>query len=195
AQRVHGNPAPLTVGWLPSFLSYQRMNELADLTVIDYVLGRPARLDEYGAHLTSDERQKARIQLQSRADALRSRLLEALKGAYGIGSKVAPDVQSTPSRHLKALSDAFEETKPPAGFGFGPAFDWIVKQFLDAVYPRHPDLSGGNGAATTGRRDLERVLAAVIAAKEAPNGRLEIERSEQAVLKRVANPLGIAQVS
>jgi hypothetical protein len=195
AQRVHGNPAPLTAGWLPSFLSYQRINELADLTVIDYVLERPARLDEYGAHLTSDERQKARIQLKSRADALRARLLEALKGSYGIGSKVDPDVQFKPSQHLKALPEAFRETKPPAGFQFGPAFDWIVKQLLDAVYPRHPDLSGGNGAATTGRRDLERVLAAVIAAKEAPNGRLEIERSEQPVLKRIANPLGIAQVS
>ena len=72
---------PLTLAWLPSFLSGDRLAELGDLVVISHVLERRDRLDELTPQLTTDDRHHARTQLESRAHyQARGRTQEGVRG-------------------------------------------------------------------------------------------------------------------
>lgn len=74
-----------TLVWLPHFLSGDRIADLSNLVVINYVLERD-RLTELTPNLTADDRHHARTKLDSRRSALTARIREALRRAYGVNS-------------------------------------------------------------------------------------------------------------
>lgn len=76
---------------------------------------------------------------------------------------------------------------------FADAFEWIAARLLDGAYDRHPELDADRTGAVVTRADLRKVLEAVETAKLV-GGRLELERRQVPVLRRIANPLEIAEV-
>ncbi|MCX9191369.1 phage resistance protein [Carbonactinospora thermoautotrophica] len=180
---------PMTVCWLPAFLSEERLGDLGELVVISYVLQRD-RLDELAAHYTAEERHHARTQLESRRSALTTRLREALKRAYGVASHDPADLGRLPDEHVMCL-DSSLEIKPAAGLGLGEALERICFRLLEHRYPQHPDFDPEGRRQEFRLKDLETTLRAVEQAAQDPVGRYEPPRADIPVIRRIANPLGI----
>jgi hypothetical protein len=184
---------PLTLVWLPSFLSRERLEDLGDLVRISYVLERRDRLDELTPALTADDRHHARTQLESRRAALTNKIKEALKRAYGTASADDTDLGARAEDHIMAL-DSQLEIRPPAGLALGDALRRICGQLLDHAYPKHPDLDAPGRAKVFTKAELTTVLRAVEQAAQDKVGRLEVPKGDLPVLRRIANPLEIATV-
>ncbi|GLZ79453.1 hypothetical protein Afil01_42600 [Actinorhabdospora filicis] len=187
-------PPPLTLAWLPAFLTPNREDELGDLVIIDNLLARKDRLDTYTGHFTSDERSQAENQLKARKGSLEEMLGKVLRKAYGVEGADASDVSPTTEKHVVAFDPRAEHDRPPAGMALGDALPWMVRKLLDTTYPAHPDLDLEHKGKTVTAADLKVVLGAIERASLDPRGRLEPDGSELPTLKRIANPLGIATV-
>jgi hypothetical protein len=184
---------PLTMVWLPSFLSGDRMADLGELVKIRYALDGRDRLDELTPYWTPEDRHRARTMLDSRRSALTTKLREALRRAYGLASPDAADLGAPADEHLMAL-DAQLQVRPPAGLQFGDALSRICGQMFDYAYPHHPDFDPQGRRQVIRRAELVAVLAAVERAAEDRAGRLEDPGPDLPVLRRIANPLEIATV-
>lgn len=181
---------PLTLCWLPSFLSAARLADLGDLVAIEHVLERD-RLRDYTEHLTDDDRHHARTQLDSRRGALTARLRDALARAYGVASPDDSDLGARSDEQVMCLIPGVE-LKPAAGLPLGEALGRLCGQLLDARYPSHPDFDPHGRRQEVKRAELATVVDAVERAAEDKVGRYEVpNRHDIAVLKRVANPLGL----
>jgi len=195
--RVHalqGKPdPPLTVVWLPSFLSRDRLTDLGDLVRISYVLEPPSRLEELTPYLAADDRHHARAQLESRKAALSGKLREALQRAYGLLSPDDADLGAPAEDHIMTL-DSGLEIRPPAGLRLGDALPRICGQLLDHAYPKHPDFDPQGKRQVVKKTELSAVLGAVERATQDKVGRLEVPAVELPVLRRIVNPLQIATV-
>ncbi|MBA9004995.1 phage resistance protein [Thermomonospora cellulosilytica] len=185
---------PLTLAWVPSFLSPDRIAELGDLVKINYVLERRDRLEELTATLTAEDREHARAQLRSRQDALTKKLMAALHRAYGLASADDADLGARSDEPIVVL-DSRLELRPPAGLGFGEALQRLCSQLLDHTYPRHPDFDPSARRQVIRRSELATVLRTVEQAAQDRVGRLEVPKADIPVLKRIANPAGIATVT
>jgi hypothetical protein len=186
-------PRPLTMVWLPSFLSGDRLADLGELVKIRYVLDGRDRLDELAPYWSPEDRYRARTMLDSRRSALTTKLKDALRRAYGLASPDAADLGAPADEHLMAL-DSQLQVRPPAGLQFGDALSRICGQMLDYAYPRHPDFDPQGRRQVIRRAELTAVLAAVERAAEDKVGRLEVPAADLPVLRRIANPLEIATV-
>jgi hypothetical protein len=184
---------PHTIVWLPSFLSADRLADLADLVKICYVLDGRGRLDELTPYLSLEDRHHARTVLESRRSALTTRLRDALRRAYGLASPDDADLGAPAEEHLMAL-DSQLQLRPPAGLGFADALTRICGQVLAHSYPRHPDFDPNGRGQVIRRTDLSAVLGAVERAAQDRVGRLEVPPADLPVLRRIANPLEVATV-
>jgi hypothetical protein len=184
---------PLTLAWVPSFLSRERMTELGDLVRINHVLERRDRLDELTPTLTGEDRHHARTQLNSRQAALTTRMLEALRRAYGLASPEDTDLGARSDEPVIAL-DSRLELRPPAGLGFGDALARLCGQLLDHAYPKHPDFDPLGKRQVIRRTELATVLRTVEQACQDRVGRLEVLKTDLPVLKRIADQARIATV-
>ncbi|TDC74852.1 phage resistance protein [Actinomadura sp. 7K507] len=185
---------PLTLAWLPSFLSRARLVELSDLIRINYLLERADRLDELTATLTANDREHARNQLRNRQAALSEKLLTALRRAYGLASPEEADLGARSEEPVVAL-DSRLELRTPAGVAFGDALQRIAGQLLDHAYPKHPDFDPTGRRQVFRRSEVSTVLRTVEEAVQNRVGRLEVPRTDLPVLKRIAHPARIATVS
>jgi hypothetical protein len=186
-------PRPLTMVWLPSFLSGDRLADLGELVKIRYVLDGRDRLDELVPYWSQEDRHRARTMLEGRKSALSTKLRDALRRAYGLASPDAADLGALADEHLMAL-DSQLQVRPPAGLQFGEALSRICGQVFDYAYPRHPDFDQQGRRQVIKRSELTAVLAAVERAAEDKVGRLEVPGTDLPVLRRIANPLEIATV-
>jgi hypothetical protein len=184
---------PMTLVWLPSFLSRDRLTDLGDLVRISYVLERRDRLEELTPYLAADDRHHARAQLEARKAALSSKLREALQRAYGLLSPDDADLGAIAEDHIMAL-DPRLAIRPPAGLRLGDALPRICGQLFDHAYPKHPDFDPQGRRQVVRKAELSAVLGAVERAAQDKVGRLEVPTIDLPVLRRIANPLQIATV-
>jgi len=182
-----------TLVWLPHFLSDDRIADLSNLIVINYLLERD-RLAEVTPNLTTEDRYHARTQLDSRRSALTSRLSEALRRAYGVSS---PDGTDLGPRAAEPVMTLARDLAPrlPAGQAIKGAFQHLCFQLLDHRYPTHPDFDPTGRGVPVRPNELEVVLDAVEHAKQDRVGRYEVpNRADIAVLKKIANPLKLGMM-
>jgi hypothetical protein len=176
-----------TLVWLPHFLSEDRIADLSNLIVINHLLERN-RLAEATPNLTTEDRYRARTELESRRNALTNRLREALRRAYGVNS---PNDDDLGPRAPEAVMTLARDLTPglPVGQGIKGAFSYLIFQLLDHRYPRHPDFDPNGKGAAVRQAELEVVLNAVEQAKQDPVGRFGEPGKDIATLKKIANPL------
>ncbi|MBE1530889.1 phage resistance protein [Actinomadura algeriensis] len=185
---------PLTLAWVPSFLSRTRLIELGDLIRINYLLERRDRLDELTATLSAADREHARNQLRNRQSALREKLTTALRRVYGLAAPEEADIGARSEEPIIAL-DSRLELRAPAGLDFGDALQRLCGQLLDHAYPKHPDFDPTGRRQVIRKSELTTVLRTVEEAVQNRVGRLEVPRTDLPVLKRIAHPAQIATVS
>ena len=178
-----------TLVWLPHFLSDDRMADLSNLIVINYLLERD-RLAEVTPNLTTDDRYHARTQLDSRRSALTSRLSEALRRAYGVNS---PDDTDLGAARRRAGDDAGPRPRSAparrAGASRAPS-STCASSCLTTATRRTPTLIRTDEGCRVRSTNSRSCSDAVEHAAQDKVGRYEVPtRADIAVLKKIANPL------
>ena len=176
-----------TIVWLPHFLSDDRKADLSTLIVINFLLERD-RLTEVTPDWTADDRHHARTQLDSRRSALRVRIGEAIRRAYGVNSPDDVDLGPRAPEQVMTLARSLE---PRIGIGQGMkgAFSGFCGQLLTHRFPSHPDFDPNGRGFPLKEAELNVVLGAVEHACQDKVRRYEVPRGDVATLKKIANPL------
>ncbi|WP_199044191.1 hypothetical protein [Glycomyces salinus] len=190
AREQVGDRGYLTIGWMPSFFSEERREDLRDYVIIDYLLGREDRLVDASPNLDSGQRAEARNGLRSRHSALEERLLGVVKHAYGLNGGIPGDVEEHPAELVMGLDSAWTPPKPSAAGSLDDAMTRMIRSLLDHTYPDHPnfDVEGKNRAYRRG--DIEVMWQKVEEAAGDAHKRAEITKAERETLARIAAPLG-----
>jgi hypothetical protein len=175
-----------TVCWVPAFLSTTLQQQLGRLVVIEHVL-EGERLLQYADHLSRQDQQLARVQLEDHAGVLRETLRGAIRQAYGVERPVEGTIAEThePELRLQSLKEGFRP-QLPIGATLRAAFEGLVRAMLDSQYPDHPLFD-----EELRPRDLRIVWEEVQRALES-GGRIDhVASDRRRVLRRIANPLEI----
>jgi hypothetical protein len=178
-----------TVCWIPAFFSSSLQSQLKKLVLIDHVL-EGERLDRFGDHLSAADRVQARGILDDQRSSLQHRVLDAIRQAYGV-ERIAEDTIDTShelTERLQSLTPEFT-AQIPIGARLQDAFADLVRQMLDAQFPRHPPF-----AEEVKSRDLRAVWEEVQRVADRPDRRLlDLPSERRKVMRRVVNPLGLGE--
>jgi len=182
-----------TLLWLPAFLTARRQEDLGTLVVLEHLLAGE-RFDSYASHLPPVDRLQAKGILTSRAAALTERLKAVLHAAYGASRAETADLQTVEGAEmLRSLEPSFTP-QLPVGATLRQAFHNLVDQMLRTQFPAHPDLDVAGTGVAVRPRDLSVVLEEVRRAAQIPDGRIEVESSRRAMMRRIANPLRLGEM-
>ena len=183
-----------TIVWLPKFLSDDKIRELRRLVILNWLLdGSPERWQGHADHLNETDRALARSILESQRNTLRRSLEDAIQQAYGAASP-RPGVLLEDSSHERTLF-SFERLFAPAnpvGATLGQAFENLLGQAFEAVYPAHPRFEPGDVEIKV--RDLKVVASYVARAMVDSEKRVELQ-ADAAVVRRIAEPLGVGKAT
>lgn len=186
--------ASRTIVWLPRFLSEDKIRELRRLVILNWLLdGSPERWQGAADHLNETDRALARSILESQRNTLRRSLEDAIQQAYGAASP-RPGVLLDEAGHERTLF-SFERLFAPAnpvGATLGQAFENLLGQAFEAVYPAHPHFEPGDVEVKV--RDLKVVAAYVARAITDSDKRVELQ-ADAAVVRRIAEPLGVGKAT
>jgi hypothetical protein len=183
-----------TIVWLPRFLSEDKIRELRRLVILNWLLdGSPERWQGAADHLNETDRALARSILESQRNTLRRSLEDAVQQAYGAASP-RPGVLLDEGGHERTLF-SFERLFAPAnpvGATLGQAFENLLGQAFEAVYPAHPHFEPGDVEVKV--RDLKVVAGYVARAITDSDKRIELG-ADAAIVRRIAEPLGVGKAT
>ncbi|GAB3950162.1 BREX-2 system ATPase PglY [Streptomyces sparsus] len=178
-----------SVAWLPTHLSHQRYADFRRLVVIDKALADGERFNaQYAAHLSPDNRARAKGLLETQRGTLLKNVKAAFKQAYGLADKKAADVAVGFNEHLVSLREV-EGLALSFGQSLHDGIRHIAGRLLASQYPDHPDLDPDGNGSVVRPADVKRVFAHVRAAAEARDGRAEVPAADRNLMRRVAGPL------
>lgn len=187
-----GDPAR-TAAWIPTHLSAQRMAEFRRLVIIDKALADDHRFTtQYAAHLNPDDRDRANGMLQTQRESLTKQVKAAFKQAYGLADKKDADVELGFDEHVASLPRV-DELKISIGQSMREGIRHITGTLLAHQFPDHPDLDPDGTGAAVKPADARTVFTNVRQAAEERDRRVEIPAKERALMRRIAEPLGIGQ--
>ena len=182
-----------TLVWLPSFFSPRTQAELGNLVIIDrLLLGN--NLDQYGQHLSLQDRQTARLLLQNQQSALSQRLLQAVEAAFAIRSEPTPGTLDAAydmsESHFQSLYPTLVLQRP-VGANLGEALEHLLDQALAHQFPKHPQF----GQEIKFGKDLKQVLEVCQQAARTPDGRVFVEdKAVRQKLINICNPLELGKI-
>ncbi|MFV2195459.1 BREX-2 system ATPase PglY [Nocardiopsis sp. LOL_012] len=182
-----------TVAWIPTHLSAQRWADFRRLVKIDRALADDARFaNQYAAHLNADNKERAKGLLQSQRKTLLRQVKAAFKQAYGLGDKQAENVTLGFDDHFHALPDV-GGLKVSIGQSMRDGIRHIAGKLLAHQFPKHPDFDPDDSGKAVRTADARTVFTHVQAAANSNERRVEVPAKDRAVMKRVAEPLGLGQ--
>ncbi|MCZ2839923.1 hypothetical protein [Modestobacter sp. VKM Ac-2985] len=178
-----------TLVWLPRFLSEERIRDVRRLVVLDWLLtGAGERWTSHADHLSEVDRVQAKAILESQRTALRESLRRAIQEAYGAAAPSSGTLleDAAHDRVLVSLDRGLNLAKP-VGADLAAAFQHLVDQAFSSQYPGHPRFEPADVEITG--RDLATTYSYVDKAVADRDGRVFLEPSDRAAVRRVANPL------
>ena len=190
---IAGGFASRTLGWLPHFLSEDRIRDVRRLVVLDWLLGGSGeRWTTHADHLSETDRVQARAILETQRSALREGLRRAVQECYGAAAPT-PGTLAVDSAHDRILVSLYPGFSPlaPVGADLGAAFGNLLDQAFSARYPAHPRFEPKDLEVTV--RNLLTVYEHVERAVADPDGRVRLEGDAVAV-RRVSTALGVGTV-
>jgi hypothetical protein len=178
------------VVWLPRFLTEDRIRELRRLVVLDWLLGSDERWRRNADHLSVPDAAAARSILEAQAAALREKLRMAIQESYGAAAPTSGTVVEDPShdRVLISLDERFDAARP-VGADLRAAFEDLIDRAHGSTYPGHPRFEPPDHEVTV--RELAAVQAVIQQAVADPQGRVLMDTSNRAAIRRVAPTLGV----
>ena len=180
------------VCWIPAALTIHRQTDLGRLVVLEALLSGQ-RFELHAKHLSEDDRRRAHATITSQRDALRVAMRGVLRQAYGVAHKQGTDVQTTYEDHLLSLANTPELTLP-VGARMSAALHSLVDQLLRHQYPAHPDFDPDRKGEALRAADLRTVMEYVRRAVESGEDRVEVDKKDRAVVRRIVNPLGLGEM-
>ncbi len=179
-----------TIVWLPRFLADEKIRELRRLAILTWLLGGAGdRWQSHADHLNEADRALAKGILESQRNTLRRSLEDAIQQAYGAASQ-RPGVlldDATHDRTLVSLDRSFAPANP-VGATLGVAFENLLGQAFQAIYPGHPAFEPGDVEIKV--KELRTVASHVARAAADREKRVELQGDIMAV-RRIAGPLGV----
>jgi hypothetical protein len=178
-----------TMCWIPAFFTEERMRDLGDLVCLNYLLASTDRFEQNSSHLSVQDRAQAKVILNNRQSALRTRLGEVIQQAYGAARAQVSDIDMSygERRYFASLDPTFA-LGAPFGARLANAFDHLIDQMESHAYPAHPMFE-----TEVRRVDVNRVLEHVRRAV-AEGGRIPVEQANRATMPRVCNPLKLGEM-
>lgn len=185
---VHGQ----TVAWLPATLSAERMRDLGNLAVIDYVL-TGQRFEEHAAGLNPTDRHRAKQVLTAQRDVLTGKLTDTLRQAYGLVTKQQADIVGGYDDHLEPLDETLQP-RLASGASLAEAMRHLADQMLAAQFPGAPKFDRTGNNAPIKVSELRTVLKYVrTAAEQAPNP-VDVATGDRPTMTRIANELLLGEM-
>ena len=183
-----------TVVWLPAHFAPQRAAQLGRLLKINYLLERE-RLDDFAAHLSSEDRMRVRHQLQAQRDNIESQLVAVLAQLYGIArldeSNVGIPIGD--DGHVMTLLPG-HTPRLHAGLSFEANMEKLADGLFDQLYPKHPNFDPSGSRKPVTLTELKTVLGWITRAMEDGSRRAVIDRNQLALVKRIVHPLELGEV-
>ena len=182
------NESHKTIIWLPEYFSSKTQTELGQLVVIDHLL-RGNNLDQNASDLSAQDRETARTILESRQNALASKLQSIVEAAYGIRSLTHPgsldDTYDIKDSQFTSLFPSLTLQRP-VGASLGEAMEHLLFQALTHQFPKHPKF----GQEIKVNKDLKDVLQTCLEAAHTQDRRIYVEESRvRKALKNICDPL------
>ena len=193
-EMVARNAASRTIVWLPRFLSEEKLREVRRLVILNWLLdGNTERWQGHADHLNETDRALARSILESQRNTLRRSLEDAVQQAYGAAAPRPGVLLDDPGRDrtLYSLERLFAPVNP-IGATLGQAFENLLGQAFESVYPAHPHFEPGDVEVKV--RDLKVVAGYVARCVTDSEKRIELG-PDAAVVRRIAGPLGVGKAT
>jgi len=180
-----------TLCWLSSHFSDALKQELGRLVILEHVLSN-ARFEEFGGHLSPEDRAQAKGILDNRRRQITERLRQAMKVAYGL----EPDTQGFLSATLETpdlTRSLLLSFQPPApgGATLKDALERFVEAALAHEYPAAPQFEVEPTAANL--RAVQQALDAALAWTE-PGGYYVRDPGTRRLLRGIAGPLKLGTI-
>ncbi|HEX6985458.1 MAG TPA: phage resistance protein, partial [Planctomycetaceae bacterium] len=180
-----------TLCWVPAFFSADAQKDLGLLVVLEHVL-TGERFGQYAAQLSPQDRQAAKVSLESQRNQLRQRVLNHLDAAYGLDA-LAPGSLDTihdlePGEHYVSLLPGFEP-RPPVAANLRQAMEGLLGQALAHEFPAAPDFE-----AEAKPLNLKKVHDVVEAAAAAPDCRVPVDKGLRSVVRAIVVPLRLGEM-
>lgn len=191
--RERGKDGPV-VCWLPSFVSDEVRLNLKTILGMKYLTAGRDRIEKNTPTWNSNDREAAYNHLHNQLGNLESQIKEIFRQAYGIARGSADVLSASPEEgHLHCLDSAFR-ANPTPGVPLARAFGDLADGLLTHLYPKHPDFDPeGKAPALTGPQ-LKTVLDWVTKASDMPDGRVEVDKTDRPIMRRIANPLKLGEM-
>ncbi|MBK8698032.1 MAG: hypothetical protein IPN17_38780 [Deltaproteobacteria bacterium] len=176
---------------MPSFFSDRLQHELGELVVLDRV-SAPENRARHLVHLREEDRRAAELEMESLQNQKRNRVLSALDMAYGLRTRDAESLDESRrvDRNFHVLVPDARVTIPTET-RLSSALASVVRNLLEARYPRHPDFDHD---ASISRRRLEEALKRVQEVSLADNQRVAFDRGESKPFE-IAQRMGFLHVN
>lgn len=123
--------------WLPRHLSVERRRDLHRLVILEH-LRSDAQWEKYSRHLAVQDRTTARLHLDSNREQLRSKLITALRQAYGATSPIQGNLAPGQDHRVVTSLHQAVTVPTPEGPSLSHAFRQITQSAWDQTYPEHP---------------------------------------------------------
>ncbi|WP_019931234.1 hypothetical protein [Nocardia sp. BMG111209] len=186
-----GDHHPRTVAWLPTHMTKPRWEDFRRLLVVTKALADPYRFEtQYALNLNPDNRASAKQMLESQRETLRKQVLTTFKQAYGLAERKPNDVTDELDRHFYPLPE-IDGLTVSIGQLLHDAIRTVAGKLLAHQFPDHPNLDPDNTGTAVKTADARTVYTHVRAAAEARDGRVEVPQKDRALMRRIAEPLGL----
>ncbi len=184
-------PDTNTITWLPKFFSLDRLTDLGRLVVCNYVLKNDQRWETYAKQLSGNDRHEARRLIENQRDSLTERITNTITEAYGISEPTPGSLvmDGTHEEFLKSLNPEVTLHKP-VGVTMAQAFDRLIEDSYDRLYPGHPRYS-----RKWNERDFSVVADNMRKAAQDSDGRHALLRAEREATSDIVNTLKVGHVS
>jgi len=192
------NEPTRTFCWVPHFFGHAVLRDLGTLAVLEYIL-KGDRFQDYAAHLNAVDRTAARSLLDNQRGQLKTRLITCIEAAYGVLTPPPPDalVQSHDLADcFQSLDPAFRPLPPAETASMNVAFKALLGQMMAHQFPAHPKFHMEEVSFDELRpAQLKKALQEILRATAEGTGRLVVEKENRALLRVVANPLGLGEMT
>lgn len=182
-----------TVFWLPYYLTEDRLGAVGTLVKLNYVLagGGDERLYALASDLSPQDRQQAKLLLEQQQRALRERILDTLKQAYGAAAAQPADVEVDQQPIFWTLQHGLRLDNLVGGT-LKAAFAHLTGQLLAWSYPGKPNLPEDEPVVRP--HELKKILEWIKKAVADETRGVVVDQADRPLLKRVCNPLGLGEL-
>ena len=177
-----------TVFWLPLYLTEARLGGVGTLVRLNYILAGTGddRLYSLASDLSPQDRHQARVLLEQQQRALKERIVDSLKQAYGAAAAQASDVEIEQQPIFWSLESGLRLQNLVAGT-LKAALEHLTKQVLQWSYPGTPNLPETEPPVrpAEARKVLDWIRKAV--AEEARG--VYVDQADRNTVRRICNNL------